>query len=417
MNENIDGIGDELRQFVERFEVNEPISENNAQIASNEFLKNQKKWVEILGYNVDCIDKHGNFITGSMYGHALVIYTASLRLSKDRLNEKILNDCDAYIKYFENDDSVKFHFDEKSCMRFNIGFCWNYLGREKESLENLRSAVYNRLRLSQHYRTAYEIDCYQYKPCSKYVFQSLLNNTLNVSSPSVFNDVFDTPILNYLSQGEEEDKLLKKVYEQCVKVACFTRNVFLPSLYDKQNVPEYKPKGNIGYKEYENILMWAHYADSHKGICIKYRFPTEMSMLEGPVLTCFGDVIYTDDMSSIYKKKSINENDAFFAKAKDWEYENELRYLYFNKADCGSEHNTVQMNENYIEAVYFGVKCSDSDKKAIINLLKGRKYKITTKNIRTGTTTREYQIRFYQMNLSKNKYGNLYAERLYKFPE
>lgn len=402
MNENIDGIGNELRQFVERFEVNEPISENNAQIASNDFLKNQKLWVQL---------------TGATYGHALVIYTASLRLSKDRLDEKTLKNCEAYIKCFEKEDSVKYMFYEKFCMRRNIGFCWNYLGREKESLENLRSAVYNRLRLSQHYRTAYEIDCYQYKPCSKYVFQSLLNNTLNVSSPSVFNDVFDTPILNYLSQGEEEDKLLKKVYEQCVKVACFTRNVFLPALNDEQNDVVCKPKGNIEHKEYENILMWAHYADSHKGICIKYRFPTKMSMLEGPVLTCFGDVIYTDDMSSIYKKKSINENDAFFAKAKDWEYENELRYLYFNKADCGSEHNTVQMNENYIEAVYFGVNCSDSDKKAIINLLKGRKYKIITKNIRTGTTTQEYQIKFYQMRLSKDKYGNLYAERLYKFPE
>lgn len=401
MERQIESIGDELSQFVKRFEVNESILEENAQLALKEFQEKQESWVRVLSYGVDCQDKNGNNITGLWYGCALVIYTKALRFSKNSLNEETLNNCEKYITFFEKEDSVKYNFYEKYQMKLYVGLCWNRIQRNDNAIKNLREAIHYWLRTIL--KTKYSLECYQYKPCSKLLFQSLANSTLKVSSPTVFNDVFDTPILNYLNQGDEEDNLLKKVFEQCVKVACFTSNNFLPDINEQKTSFVHKPKGDFLFKEYGNILMWAHYADSHRGICIKYQFPTEISVFEGSVLTWFGDVIYTDDLSSIYKKKSINEIDAFFTKAKVWEYENEVRYLYFNKDDCETKYRMIPMKENYIEAVYFGVNCDEEDKNAIINILKGRTIK------KDGQST---PIEFYQMKKSNEKYGEIYAEKI-----
>ena len=79
--------------------------------------------------------------------------------------------------------------------------------------------------------------------------------------------------------------------------------------------------------------MWAHYADSHKGVCIKYHFPESFTILghNSDNVTCFfHDITYSDsDICQYSKKDSINMKDAFFLKGKQWEYENELRFLYF----------------------------------------------------------------------------------------
>ena len=258
-------------------------------------------------------------------------------------------------------------------MKFNIGFYFNSNKQFEKAKEYLRSSVYYRLQSVQQQKQYVNIDCYQYKPCDKYLFQSLINKTLSLSSPSVFNDVFDTPILNYLGQDEKnaEYQLLKKVYEQCVKIACFTRKKIL------------------------SPLLWSHYADSHRGICVKYRFSQALCESTKTTLSFLNDVEYTNDIKSIYQREGIGITEAFFVKSKDWKYENELRYVHFDENDDGNKHSFVPMPE--INAVYFGVNCNEEDKMAIFNILKER------------------NVEFYQMRLSKDKYGKLKAIK-WKFP-
>lgn len=109
--------------------------------------------------------------------------------------------------------------------------------------------------------------------------------------------------------------------------------------------------------------MWAHYADSHKGICIKYKFPSDATVFmsaQKDYITYFKDVEYISDLNKYSSCSSINMKDAFFVKAKSWKYENELRLLCYNPSD-NNDYMSLPM-QNCIEAIYFGVKCSKKDR-------------------------------------------------------
>lgn len=75
--------------------------------------------------------------------------------------------------------------------------------------------------------------------------------------------------------------------------------------------------------KHNDILMWSHYADNHQGVCLK--FDTTLSNL----LNIAEKVQYSQDMPSyVYPtefKKGLHSQ--LYTKAKDWEYENEVRIL------------------------------------------------------------------------------------------
>ena len=157
--------------------------------------------------------------------------------------------------------------------------------------------------------------------------------------------------------------------------------------------------------------MWAHYADSHRGVCIKYRFCDSISQLGGEnknVVAYFKDVKYSNKAMSEYSKKdSINLEDAFFLKGKKWEYENELRFLYYD-LNNQSDYGTIEI-PNSIEAIYFGFKCSKKDKEAIKNIMQSREF---IQKDMDGNISSKSPIQFYQMELDYNHFGQLKAVKL-----
>ncbi|WP_157755968.1 hypothetical protein [Prevotella disiens] len=98
--------------------------------------------------------------------------------------------------------------------------------------------------------------------------------------------------------------------------------------------------------------------------------------------------------------------DAFFLKGKQWEYENELRLLYFDIN--GREGYKVIKAENCIEAVYFGLRCSEEDKTTIMNILKDKK--LITIDLEKNQT--ESPIKFYQMEVDKEHFGQVKAKEI-----
>ena len=243
---------------------------------------------------------------------------------------------------------------------------------------------------------------------TKYLFQSLINESIGLTSPGYFNDPFDSPIRELLNNDEDFSQYIRQAYNEGLKVSCFSSNIKLPreETHTHQFINnEEKLKGAL--PEYLNELMWAHYADSHKGVCIKYHFPNSFTKFvdNSDGVTCFfNDVTYSDSNISQYSNKdSINMKDAFFLKGKQWEYENELRLLYFDIN--GREGYKVIKAENCIEAVFFGLRCSEEDKTTIMNILKDKK--LITIDLREKQT--ESPIKFYQMEVDKEHFGQVKA--------
>ncbi|MCR4826372.1 MAG: DUF2971 domain-containing protein [Bacteroidales bacterium] len=212
---------------------------------------------------------------------------------------------------------------------------------------------------------------FSFRPCSKYVFSEIAEETLSLVNPKNFNDPMDTVGLEWLKNQEYSSERKISTFKQHreamqnVRIRCFARSSKLPS------------KGFAGKSRKHqcihkiNPLMWAHYADAHKGICIRYCFNKELFPLHNEEMTeiyRLGNAVYKDKFS--INEFEIGLNDALFAKSKVWKYENEVRLIYCSTKDLP---DVVKVKApGAIKAIYFGLRCSKEDEYIIRALVAGR---------------------------------------------
>lgn len=352
----------------------------------------------------------------SKYGIALIILSeAYYRLSP--ANEDDISRLSRMIEEYER--KVEYKFDDMQKLFGNLGLCWYKLGElyDNRAIEAFKKQNYYQIALSNN--TSIHTTAYAFRKCNAFLYQALVNEQLNLSSPTTFNDPFDCLIipLMKLFGNNTSDKvsiMIRKAFIDCLKIACFTSNVKLPYFKDPQNsfseLIKNDKKHKKDKKEFLNSLMWAHYADSHRGICIKYNFYYPVSLLGGEdknIVAYFKDVKYSADIGKYTNQNSINLEDAFFVKGKEWEYENELRLLYYD-LNSKNDYGTIDI-PNCIEAIYFGLKCSEKDKETIMNIMKDKKLVIKDIN---GNKIGEDSIKFYQMEFDNTHFGQIKAVKI-----
>lgn len=383
----------EIISYIGKYENN--VSKSNAKEVIDSF---KEEWVNAIEY------------LGKDYGNALIVYSTGV-FELETLSTDEVELLSKRIKFFDEKKSVRLQLGIKTALFINLAQCWYRLGDKyrKNIIDSIKKYIYYLIGCS--YNTSYSPSAYKFRTCNKYLFQSLINESIGLTSPGYFNDPFDSPIRELLNNEDEFSQYIRQAYNDCLKVSCFSSNIKLPREDEKTHQlihKEEKLKGAL--PEYLNELMWAHYADSHKGVCIKYHFPNSFTKFvhNSDGVTCFFyDIIYSDsDICQYSKKDSINMKDAFFLKGKQWEYENELRLLYFDVK--GREGYKVIKAENCIEAVYFGLRCSEEDKTTIMNILKDKK--LITIDLEKNQT--ESPIKFYQMEVDKEHFGQVKAKKI-----
>lgn len=118
------------------------------------------------------------------------------------------------------------------------------------------------------------------------------------------------------------------------------------------------------------LLMWSHYADQHKGICVQYARTKNNDL--GEALR----VDYSDEVAPFLKLVqdggSIGHAGAEILKRKSrcWQYEREWRYAMFPRP--GSEMNRSHQLNADIECVIFGWKTDHEDMLTIRSALMGQ---------------------------------------------
>jgi hypothetical protein len=134
-------------------------------------------------------------------------------------------------------------------------------------------------------------------------------------------------------------------------------------------------------------LLWAHYANSHKGFCIEYDLNMLLKLNREMVsprkeLLAF-DVVYQDKP---YHLTTTDMNDlqdtTYFMskilgyKSNKWEYENEVRII------C-SQSGAIEYDYRALKSIYFGLRMNIKEQNKIMKELQGRGinyYKIKLKN-------------------------------------
>lgn len=389
----------EIQDFVEKY--TERVSRGNSNDVIELFESRYTCWCKVL----DVYEK-------TMFGHALIIYSVALYESINFEVNKI-ETLICWVEEYKN--KVKFHHPEASVLYSNIGLCWHQQGDlyRHKAIDAFKRYLFHFFALSNN--TSYvHTTGYAFRKCTPHLYQSLINETLNLSSPTTFNDIFDCPILTLLDNDDKVAQLYKEAYKDTLKIACFESNYFL--MGDEEG--NKRPKHDDDKEEYLNELLWAHYADSHKGICIKYILPPQITRLgeDKKTVSYLRDVTYTDKMNSIINPQyKIDSNAAFFYKSKNWEYENEFRLLYYD-IDGNGLYQSIEL-KNAIAAVYFGVNCSSRDQEAIINILKNREchqYSINPdiKSQDRCVITSSNKVEFYKMKKNGTVFGEVIAEQI-----
>lgn len=203
---------------------------------------------------------------------------------------------------------------------------------------------------------------YKYRSGTKRDIKALVNNEFFSASIDSLNDIFEAKIIINHSSFNFFDILFNNV--NLMEVNNF-KDILIKFLNASNSFGIYSLS-----KNYNNELLWAHYANSHRGFCIEYDFESLKEYQLQREYSC--SVTYQKNMPIISSQDLFNTEQLIkklmATKSINWEYEEEFRILtgtsgvfhYYNKA---------------LKGVYFGYKTEKKFIKFIMRLLKGRKVK------------------------------------------
>ncbi|HPT70759.1 MAG TPA: DUF2971 domain-containing protein [Candidatus Cloacimonadota bacterium] len=237
---------------------------------------------------------------------------------------------------------------------------------------------------------------YKYVKWNEYTFDSIKNNTLFFSKPSCFNDPFDFGF--YVNESEFHDKT---IYDEYGKLDEKLKDQF------HQNFYGYVPYGTL-YEDLrqtiidlfavccfskikDNILMFSHYSDRHRGICLCYDFDILLGEKHE-----YWDVEYNNDFPVLDVTDILNRDNVkkiYANKAVHWSYENEVRLI---------EHCTER---NDIKLIPEGLLWNYPEK-ALVEVIIGCKMNgKNIKQLKDLLRSKSHYIELYQayMNLTKYK--------------
>jgi len=250
---------------------------------------------------------------------------------------------------------------------------------------------------------------YRYTPIGDNSVDNLISSRLCLNNPRSFNDPFDCwyrkrikPCFSARSiailqsrlfslfgvnMTEDEFKADDSLQKMADKLPVDKRNGFLAIVEQSVNqvanhtsnymnrfldehvrvvcLTEYSPA---------QLLMWSHYGDYHKGMCLEYDF-----------LDCDEDtyamlmpVIYTEEIPSINHDAIDNDSHCesyalklVLFKSKEWEYEKEWRLI---KCFDNPSRKKIFHHVPFLKHIYIGVCADEHDEyvKNVINFARGK---------------------------------------------
>ena len=219
-----------------------------------------------------------------------------------------------------------------------------------------------------------KFDFYSFRPMSDYLLDSIKNDYITVTDPQEFNDPVDPAMLQHLdylaNHGKnKKDKQLYLIEKEIfgkVRIRSLVRTLHLPLKEgrDVKTVKEIERERNL-------TTMWAYYADNHKGICIKYVFPSSLTTNETnkDAVLMLGEVEYKAEYNS--QKVDIDLKEALFSKGLHWQYENERRLVYFHRYR-DEKFMKINLPSDCITEIYIGVRTTYEDKLKIKEAVKNK---------------------------------------------
>ena len=202
---------------------------------------------------------------------------------------------------------------------------------------------------------------YKFREINKNTIHLLVKKQVYFCNIFSLNDPLECPFLQINKQLKDEvfiDHLEPKIFSLVAK--------------------EQDDKNTIS-SVVNNNLMFSHYADSHKGICIEYNLSFEKNFEQRKMFLTKAH--YQD------KLNYLNLRTLFSIKDKKWSYENEYRFVAFGE-------QSLYDLEGKITKILFGLKTNQEDITLIKKILSNQ------------------NIEFYQTKQKENSYFDFTFEKI-----
>jgi len=110
-------------------------------------------------------------------------------------------------------------------------------------------------------------------------------------------------------------------------------------------------------RNWDNLLLWSHYGDSHRGVCLGFDINEGVSGLNYQT-----DVLYQPNLLQIRCREDVNEDLASRlgrTKHESWSYEQEVRmFVHLNDPPDGKNLNWINFGaELVLKEVIIGATC------------------------------------------------------------
>ena len=269
---------------------------------------------------------------------------------------------------------------------------WRHLTNGSSGLTGQARSQLNRMLGSRLRRSKKKMKIYKYLSINKNTISSLIENYFYFSKIDEINDPFDcrrnikvsknvNVIQKWIKSHETvDDESLRLEVKEIIEHG---KEIFLN---EEPLVKNNFVRLLCFSKKNDDILMWSHYADSHKGICLEYeatQFDSKpvIEIQEKQIqsnnfwiydkgLLPLYPVKYSKKMPYAYDfMKGEDKSTMRFALTKhtSWKYEQELRSILTD--DMLPSEQRVYYKKEILTGVIFGFKISEKDRKLINSII------------------------------------------------
>ncbi len=281
---------------------------------------------------------------------------------------------------------------------------------------------------------------YRYRSFDQRTLGSLCHDTLHFASPSEFNDPFDSrPTIVCNSGIEELRNLLDCLIRNRVSAEVSTSLGMLHIKGEKATLQALKNAerevqwtlSDISYNatnpdydenaekveerlltrtienellrhyergvccfsaDYMNPLLWSHYGDQHRGLCIGYSTnrkpkPQLQRVIYGGNRSINTSILVDAFCNQKASSRKVVDKSVLLRKARDWKYEQEWRLV----GNTGIQDSPLLLSE-----VVFGLRCPDSVRHSVVSSLSGRSKTVNFYEMRE--TRSEYSLQRFQLD-------------------
>ena len=203
---------------------------------------------------------------------------------------------------------------------------------------------------------------YKYFSINEYTIRTLINNELYFSSPHDYNDPFECLFNIDIPIGSKAASMAQYEFKDEIDS---NQNAILEKTEKFINDGIVSKIGIVCFSENnDDIRMWSHYANHHKGICLEFDWKPFAEFFQGKKVKYnleLPKVIFSDNDPSEEIIRTM------FSKLIHWEYEDEVRSVI--KFDDHKGKRLQRFDPRALSRVIFGQKTTWEDQLLIHKII------------------------------------------------